>query len=409
MRLILKNKDQYCRIFKLTADSNKNSIVGNLMLFDMLQSYLPNVKNTDFHFTYFRNGNYHFSFKYYDSGDGLYYDRKRYHNHVAIQKSESLILLKDSEPNRRDIDENDPLDMFMMDEPLLSWDNRPIGHTFSVVGMSFSADGLKKVDWLEQVNFDEDSDLMVDVEQYAGHQVSFGCSFYNEGNPVFDFNLNPPKVPYFEKIFSMDKDLCLKVYVVIIPKWIFKDGSITCFKKGTPYKIDDIRLDVENLKGVLDMGFIIYSGNEGDFPLKGELATELKIMKVSDNVFVGGYLLVAKWCDSLPKDHISLKVRRFTFNVFASLAEFERELINEWTKAGLTAARARWRKGDRPPGFTKETSKIKAVKVLYDQLDKPMIEIAANLSMSRASACRIWEVAKQWENENLNIKLKKHS
>jgi DNA invertase Pin-like site-specific DNA recombinase len=68
---------------------------------------------------------------------------------------------------------------------------------------------------------------------------------------------------------------------------------------------------------------------------------------------------------------------RFTFNIFASLAEFEREIISERTKAGLVAARARGRKGGRPPGFTKKTmSKIKAVKVLYDKQDKSMREIA---------------------------------
>ena len=39
---------------------------------------------------------------------------------------------------------------------------------------------------------------------------------------------------------------------------------------------------------------------------------------------------------------------RFVFGIFASLAEFERELIVERTKAGLAAARARGRKGGRP-------------------------------------------------------------
>ncbi|WP_394366171.1 recombinase family protein [Sphingobacterium daejeonense] len=38
---------------------------------------------------------------------------------------------------------------------------------------------------------------------------------------------------------------------------------------------------------------------------------------------------------------------RFTFNIFASLAEFEREIISERTKAGLTSARARGRKGGK--------------------------------------------------------------
>jgi DNA invertase Pin-like site-specific DNA recombinase len=85
---------------------------------------------------------------------------------------------------------------------------------------------------------------------------------------------------------------------------------------------------------------------------------------------------------------------RFTFNIFASLAEFEREIISERTKAGLIAARARGRKGGRPPGFSKETlSKIKAVKVLYDIQDKSMQEIADDLSISRATAYRFLGIA----------------
>lgn len=39
---------------------------------------------------------------------------------------------------------------------------------------------------------------------------------------------------------------------------------------------------------------------------------------------------------------------RLIFGIFATLAEFERELIAERTKAGLAAARARGRKGGRP-------------------------------------------------------------
>src|SRR3546814_5343609 len=39
---------------------------------------------------------------------------------------------------------------------------------------------------------------------------------------------------------------------------------------------------------------------------------------------------------------------RLIFGIFAALAEFERELIVERTKAGLAAARSRGRKGGRP-------------------------------------------------------------
>ena len=43
---------------------------------------------------------------------------------------------------------------------------------------------------------------------------------------------------------------------------------------------------------------------------------------------------------------------RLIFHVFASLAQFERELIQERTKAGVEAARARGRKGGRPQKLT---------------------------------------------------------
>ena len=45
---------------------------------------------------------------------------------------------------------------------------------------------------------------------------------------------------------------------------------------------------------------------------------------------------------------------RLFFNISASFAEFERDLIRERTKAGLEAARARGRKGGRRQEMTKE-------------------------------------------------------
>ena len=47
---------------------------------------------------------------------------------------------------------------------------------------------------------------------------------------------------------------------------------------------------------------------------------------------------------------------KFTFHIFASLAEFERDIIRERTKAGLAAARARGRGWRATKGFIKESA-----------------------------------------------------
>lgn len=85
---------------------------------------------------------------------------------------------------------------------------------------------------------------------------------------------------------------------------------------------------------------------------------------------------------------------RFTFNIFASLAEFEREIISERTKAGLNSARARGRKGGRPSGYSQETiKKIRAVKILYDASNSPSVqEIADNFKISRATCYRYLKI-----------------
>ena len=56
---------------------------------------------------------------------------------------------------------------------------------------------------------------------------------------------------------------------------------------------------------------------------------------------------------------------RLIFHIFGALAEFERNLIRERTKAGLEAARARGRKGGRPKSLDKEKTQL-AYK-LYDE------------------------------------------
>jgi len=75
---------------------------------------------------------------------------------------------------------------------------------------------------------------------------------------------------------------------------------------------------------------------------------------------------------------------RLIFNIFASLAEFERDLISERTKAGLQAARSRGRTGGRPKGLS-ESAKLKAIvcETLYKEGHLSISQICKQLSLSK--------------------------
>ena len=67
--------------------------------------------------------------------------------------------------------------------------------------------------------------------------------------------------------------------------------------------------------------------------------------------------------------------------------QFERNLIKERTLAGLSAARARGRKGGRPKLNT-SSSKVAAAKKLYRDKTNSIPEICRMLNISRATLYR---------------------
>ena len=71
---------------------------------------------------------------------------------------------------------------------------------------------------------------------------------------------------------------------------------------------------------------------------------------------------------------------RLVFGIFATLAEFERDLIYERTIAGLAAARARGRAGGRPRVMTKQ--KVKAAMALMADRDNAARDGANQLGVS---------------------------
>ncbi len=75
------------------------------------------------------------------------------------------------------------------------------------------------------------------------------------------------------------------------------------------------------------------------------------------------------------------------FNIFSSLSQFERRLIQERTRAGLDAARARGRKGGRRP-LNPYHPNVLAAKQLHQNTSLSIQDICSRLSISRPTFYR---------------------
>ena len=77
---------------------------------------------------------------------------------------------------------------------------------------------------------------------------------------------------------------------------------------------------------------------------------------------------------------------KLVFHVFAALAEFERDLISERTRAGLTAARARGRRGGRKRALTpKQAALARSMKA---DPDNSIADICATRGISKRTLYR---------------------
>lgn len=77
---------------------------------------------------------------------------------------------------------------------------------------------------------------------------------------------------------------------------------------------------------------------------------------------------------------------KLVFGIFAALAEFERELISERTKAGLASARARGRKGGRPYKMT--PAKVRLAQASMGQPGTIVGDLCKELGVTRQTLYR---------------------
>ncbi len=77
---------------------------------------------------------------------------------------------------------------------------------------------------------------------------------------------------------------------------------------------------------------------------------------------------------------------KLVFGIFAALAEFERELISERTRAGLASARARGRKGGRP--FKMTPAKVRLAMAAMGHKETNVSSLCEELGVTRQTLYR---------------------
>ncbi len=77
---------------------------------------------------------------------------------------------------------------------------------------------------------------------------------------------------------------------------------------------------------------------------------------------------------------------KLVFGIFAALAEFERELISERTKAGLASARARGRKGGAP--FKMTAAKVRLAMAAMGKPETKVADLSKELGITRQTLYR---------------------
>src|ERR671939_960847 len=80
---------------------------------------------------------------------------------------------------------------------------------------------------------------------------------------------------------------------------------------------------------------------------------------------------------------------KLIFHIFGALAEFERDIIKERTKAGLLAARVRGKTGGRPKAANlSDPKKVAMVQALYNDPKNSIDDICKTLRISRSTLYR---------------------
>lgn len=158
------------------------------------------------------------------------------------------------------------------------------------------------------------------------------------------------------------------------------DLQIDALKKAGCEQIikDEISGSLSERPGLQELNKILRKGDEVIVWRLDRLGRSLKNLIALINDFQEKEVSFHSLCESI---NTSSSTGKLIFHIFASLSEFERNLILERTRAGIEAARARGRQGGRPKKLDKDKRKL-AID-LYEGKKHSLKQICNTLGISK--------------------------
>lgn len=172
---------------------------------------------------------------------------------------------------------------------------------------------------------------------------------------------------------------------------------------STGNQCPDLQIDALRAYGVSEDRIYIDVGSGRRFD-RPELQALLKAMREGDELVVWrldrigrstkDLLAVVEQLGRRDIAFVSLQERietssatgKLMLTVFAAIASFERDLLAERTKAGLEAARARGRKGGRPPSL--KPADIRLARTMLSDKSVSVTEVARHFKVGRNTLYR---------------------
>lgn len=165
----------------------KNSVIGWYMPDAMNINFINDrVQKRDFHITYPRDGNAHFSYKYFDPDTNQNFEKRVYYDEVVIKKFDSdMNFIGFEKQSRSDIDIDQHL--AVKTHPL------PLDEHFKVFLLPLAASVIsdqfsKKIEQPCQQTGSED--IIFDVENLNGKILNVGFAIYTGNEDDFYWNIS---------------------------------------------------------------------------------------------------------------------------------------------------------------------------------------------------------------------------